>query len=250
MSVPRLSKGGGKTWREGESTRLSAWWWALRRLVAFRAMHGGGQSENLVPSKLSRTHLCPDLTPACPNGKGIVATSGEAASGERLPRVGLQHSASSARNRGGKERLEAHQRKRNQFLPAPSIPPSPSIQQMCEKSKKRHGKGDLLLSISKGWIETIDMLAETFVQRPLPSPGQAASLGESRDMPDFNFQFWKHLLPLACGCNPARTPQRKAASPVGVLLLFVNIPCLPKDGRSRHGPLSSCHDFTTSPDRP
>lgn len=198
----------------------------------------GGQSENLVPSNLSRTHLCPDLTPACPNGKGIVATSGEAASGERLPRVGLQHSASSARNRGGKERLEAHQRKRNQFLPAPSIPPSPSIQQMCEKSKKRHGKGDLLLSISEGWIETIDMLAETFVQRPLPSPGQAASLGESRDMPDFNFQFWKHLLPLACGCNPARTPQRKAASPVGVLLLFVNIPCLPKDGRSRHGPLS------------
>lgn len=172
---------------------------------------------------------------------------------ERLPRVGLQHSASSARNRGGKERLEAHQRKRNQFLPVPSIPPSPSIQQMCEKSKKRHGKGDLLLSISEGWIETIDMLAETFVQRPLPSPGQAHLLARVETCRTSIFNSGSTFSHLLVDATRQEHPNEKQQVPSACFCfssIFHVCQKMDAQGTDHCRPAGSCHDFTTSPDRP
>lgn len=215
----------------------------------------GGQSENLVPSNLSRTHLCPDLTPACPNGKGIVATSGEAASGERLPRVGLQHSASSARNRGGKERLEAHQRKRNQFLPAPSIPPSPSIQQMCEKSNKRHGKGDLLLSISEGWIETIDRHARRDFCSTAPAKSWAGGISwrESRHA-GLQFSILEAPSPTCLWMQPGKNTPTKSSKSRRRAFAFRQYSMFAKrwtlKARTIVAQRGLCHDFTTSPDRP
>lgn len=236
MSVPRLSKEGGKTWREGESTRLSAWWWALRRLVAFRAMHGGTKRElGAIESQPHASLPGPD-TCMPKRERHRCDLRGSSQWGATAPRWFATFREFRSQSRG--ERAARDTPTKAESVPACSFHTTLSIHpaNVREVEQEAWERGPVVVNI-RGWIEAIDMLAETFVQRPLPSPGQAASLGESRDMPDVNFQFWKHLLPLACGCNPARTPQRKAASPVGVLLLFVNIPCLPKDGRSRHGPL-------------
>lgn len=153
----------------------------------------GAQSKNFgaIESQPHASLPGPDLelTPACPNGKGIVATSGEAASGEsncpapvcNIPRVPLAIEGERAA-RGTP--TKAHQRKRNQSLPAPSIRPYPSIQQMCEKSNKKRGeKGTRpVLSILKGWIEMIDMLAETFVQRPCQVLGRRSTVSLAADL--------------------------------------------------------------------
>lgn len=109
----------------------------------------------------------------------------------------------------------------------------------CARSRRRGmGKGTCCCQYQRGGLKRSTCSPRLLFNGPCQVLGRRHLLARVETCRTSIFQFWKHLLPLACGCNPARTPQRIAASPVGVLLLFVNIPCLPKDGRSRHGPLS------------
>lgn len=212
----------------------------------------GAQSENFgaIESQPHASLPGPDLelTPACPNGKGIVATSGEAASGEStVPRRFATFREFRSQSRG-KERLEAHQRKRNQFLPAPSIRPSPSIQQMCEKSNKKHGKKGTrpVLSILKGWIEMIDMLAETFVQRPCQVLGRRSTVSLAADLLARHARGAGLQLsteapvapsPACLWMQPGKNTLRKAENFTSFRFSSAFHVCQ-KDGRSRHGPLS------------
>lgn len=254
MSVPRLSKEGGKTWREGESTRLSAWCWALRRLVAFRAMHGGGTKRELGAIESQPHASLPGPDTCMPKRErhrcDLRGSSQWGATAPRwfanIPRVPLAIEGGKSGSR------HTNESGISPCLLLPYHPLHPSSK--CARSRRRGmGKGTCCCQYQRGGLKRSTCSPRLLFNGPCQVLGGRHLLARVEACRTSIFNSGSTFSHLLVDATRQEHPNEKQQVPSACFCfssIFHVCQKMDAQGTDHCRPAGSCHDFTTSPDHP